>query len=91
MTIFAEFLKPRPAPRCDEDFGGCPVCGKVTEWLNVGPEHWCICDDDLTKWRIGLNLFSAWREETREQWLANEEKLRGYLEVQPMPPSGLAT
>ena len=65
-------------------FGGCPECGTNDGYLNVGREHWFVCDKHKTKWWIGSNLFSSWMEETEEEWQRNKIKLADYREVEPI-------
>ena len=43
--------------------GSCPHCGDADGMLNVGPDHWVVCRAHKTKWRIGSNLYSSWRED----------------------------
>ncbi len=78
----------RPNVTTDAYFGGCPVCGETTGNLNVGRDHWFICDKHRTKWCIGSNLFSSWRDETEAEWQRNAEKLAGYRAVNPIYKSG---
>jgi hypothetical protein len=33
------------------------------------------------KWLIGANLFSSWRYQNVDIWMANEKKLRKYREI----------
>lgn len=66
-------------------FGGCPHCGANHGFLNVGRAHWIACDTHKTKWCIGSNVFSDWKEENEAIWLQNAEKLAGYSEVKPLP------
>lgn len=68
----------------DEYFGGCPKCGKTDGYVNVGRSHWGVCDEHKTKWPIGANLFSSWKEETEKQWKRNANLLEGYTEVEPL-------
>ncbi len=70
----------------DEYFGGCPECGENNGYLNVNRSHWCVCDAHRTKWLVGENLFSAWRDETEADWQRNAEKLAGHREVKPIYP-----
>ena len=70
----------------DEYFGGCPVCGDTTDCLNVNRSHWMVCDKHKTKWCIGANLFSSWRDETEDVWRRNSETLAGYANVDPVSP-----
>jgi hypothetical protein len=68
-------------------FGGCPQCGKDDGYTNVGRSHWFFCKAHKTKWCIGANLFSSWRDETEdEQRRAYDEIGMGeYTEVEPLP------
>ena len=68
----------------DEYFGGCPKCGESDGHLNVGRNHWAVCDTHKTTWPIGENLFSGWHDETEADWQRNEEKLAGYRQVEPI-------
>ena len=34
-------------------FGGCPECGNTDGYMNVGSEHWFVCDVHRIKWFIG--------------------------------------
>ena len=65
-------------------FGGCPECGGTHGSYNIGQEHWFVCEDHKTKWWIGSNLFSSWREESEEVWRRNNEKLTAYVPVVPL-------
>jgi hypothetical protein len=62
--------------------GVCPECGRLGEFFNVGPVHWCVCRRHGLTWRIGENLFSGWRNESREQWLMNADFLCRCREVE---------
>ncbi len=70
----------------DEYFGGCPECGETNGYLNVGRSHWFVCDAHRTKWFIGENLFSSWRDESEADWRRSAEKLAGHREVKPIYP-----
>ena len=70
----------------DAYFGGCPECGDTSGYLNIGREHWFVCDKHKTKWCIGENLFSGWRDETEAEWERNSDKLAGYNKVDPVSP-----
>lgn len=65
-------------------FGDCPKCGRTDGYLNIGCDHWFVCDRHKTKWYIGSNLFSCWKEETPETWLKNQDKLAYHREVKPL-------
>lgn len=73
-------------PRVENYFGGCPECGGTNGFVNVGANHWFVCDEHRTKWCCGTNLFSHWREEDEAEWLRNANLLSGYREVMPLLP-----
>ena len=64
--------------------GVCPRCGKSDGYLNVHKSHWGICRSCGTKWPIGSDLFSSWKNETKEDWGRNAELLSDLTEVQPI-------
>ena len=78
-----ECKKPRHAY---SGFGGCPHCGQDDGYLNVGREHWFFCREHKTKWRVGTNLFSSWREEDEGAWQRNRFTLAEYMTVDPVRP-----
>ena len=61
---------------------GCPHCGANNGFFNVGQAHWLVCDVHKTKWCIGSNLFSSWKQESETIWWKNAEKLANYSEVE---------
>ena len=71
----------------DEYFGGCPECGKQEGVLNIGRDHWAVCDTHKNKWPIGSNVFSSWRDETERVWARNERRLADYINVKPLLPT----
>lgn len=71
-------------PRVENYFGGCPECGDCTVVLNVGGNHWFVCERHQTKWCVGYNLFSSWREETQDLWERNAVQLSEMREVEPL-------
>ena len=75
--------KQRAADAC---FGSCPVCGGSDGHINVGRSHWFRCDEHKVAWCIGSNLFSAWRDETREEqkMLYDEIGMSEYRIVEPL-------
>ena len=79
-------LRPTAGAEVETDlhFGGCPHCSKTDGYINVGRDHWFVCDQHRTKWWAGSNLFSSWRDETEEEWLRNEYKLENYISVDPV-------
>ena len=85
MTHDAETETP-PAriERADNHFGACPLCGGSDQFLNIGRDHWMVCERHKVKWPIGSNLFGCWRSETEEDWKHNAEVLRAYAQVKPV-------
>ena len=65
---------------------GCPHCGGNDGYLNVEREHRFMCNKHMTKWLIGSNLFSGWRDEGEEVWLRNQYRLQNYMTVPPVYP-----
>jgi hypothetical protein len=65
-------------------FGDCPHCLKSNGILNVGRNHFGVCDEHKVFWWIGSNVFSGWKDETEEEWQRNEEKLSGFTRVEPV-------
>lgn len=72
-----------PAGGC---FGICPECDGHDGYFNIGANHWFACHTHKTKWKIGENLFSSWKDKTEEQWRTNAETLSSYEEVEPDMP-----
>jgi len=46
--------------------------------MNIGRGHWMVCDQCKITWFIGSNLFSSWRLESKETWIANSEHIKDY-------------
>ena len=67
-------------------FGVYPVCGYTDGYINNGAEHWFVCDVDLTKWYIGTNLFSDWKDETELEQRRSKRLLSGYVQVESVRP-----
>lgn len=65
-------------------FGGCPECGENDGFLNVEGTHVFVCHIHKTGWIVGVNLFSAWKEESEEIWEANIKLLKDYRQVEPL-------
>ena len=63
--------------------GDCPRCGANDGYMNVGREHWGVCHRHRAKWLRGENLFRSWREQSPEDWRANQDQLDHYDVVQP--------
>jgi hypothetical protein len=84
-------LQPKPRPEAIDYFGGCPKCWRNDGCLNVGPVHWFICHKHRTKWFVGENLFSTWRDETEDEWQANHDRIREYRLVDAVEPPRVTT
>ena len=74
----------RAAITTDAYFGGGPHCDANDGYMNVERDHWCVCDKHKTKWRIGSNLFSDWKDEDENVWMKNEYRLANYMKVEPV-------
>jgi hypothetical protein len=72
----------------DQYFGWCPECGSHDGYCNIGRDHWVFCDAHRTKWWVGSNLFSAWRDDDEATWERNAEHLAAYRVVDPHTPTG---
>jgi hypothetical protein len=75
----------RPARR-DDHFGNCPECGRTDGCLSVGSDHWYHCRMHRTKWWVGSNLFSGWRDQSEDDWARNDATLSLYRAVIPVFP-----
>ena len=76
--------QPYTGPITQDRGGGCPYCGQNEGYMNIGRSHWYRCSKHKTKWLIGENLFSSWRDENPSIWKQNAQKLEGYKEVRPI-------
>jgi len=65
----------------DRHFGGCPVCGSASGYVNVGRDHFMTCHVHRVYSCIGFNLFSSWVDETEEVWETNARLLDSFTEV----------
>jgi hypothetical protein len=72
-------------PHVTNYFGGCPICGRTDGCKSVGRDHWYVCDEHKTKWCVGSNLFSVWRELTEAEHQRNYYLLATYREVASLP------
>ncbi len=70
-------------PGVEDSFGLCPICLGEPIFRNIGRDHIASCDEHKVKWRVGSNLFSAWRDETEEVWKQNAADLENFKEVKP--------
>ena len=67
-------------------WGGCPACYGNDGFLNAGRDHWFICREHKVRWWYGSNLFSIWRDQSREDHARQAAELRGYREIEPWYP-----
>jgi hypothetical protein len=74
-------------PNVDNYFGGCPRCSKTDGYINIGRSHWFFCKAHRTKWWVGSNIFSSWREQTEDQQRRayDEIGLANFTVVEPLP------
>ena len=56
-------------------FGGCPVCHKTDEHINVKSSHWFLCKEHKLAWCTSANMFGGWRHESEVEWAQNEKTL----------------
>lgn len=82
--------EPQAAVDTDQYFGGCPQCGGDNGYLNVGGNHWFVCNEHKTRWCVGWNLFSSWKDEDEACWAKNAEHLKEYADVKPIYPPEVA-
>lgn len=94
LQVLAEWLRNRNAPVNSSqpiaevidsgELGGvCPQCYRTDGYVNIGKEHWGICDVHRVRWPIGYNLFSDWQHESRDEQEETWSKVAPYVVVQP--------
>jgi hypothetical protein len=56
--------------------------------INVGRIHWMICETHKTKWWLGSNLLSSWRDQTEDEQRAiyDAKGVGTFDEVEPYHP-----
>src|ERR1035437_4279819 len=74
-----------PCNAVNHNFGVCPICHRTSDYLNVGNDHWFVCNEHKTKWAVGANLFSSCMDETPEQQRAEQEKI-GFATYEKVEP-----
>jgi hypothetical protein len=69
-------------------FGLCPECQQVDGYINIGKSHWFYCKQHQTRWCVGINLFSSWRDQTEAEQRRIYEKLEfhNFERVEPYSP-----
>lgn len=70
------------APTVSRD-GNCPDCHLASKMLNVGRDHYGVCDQHKVFWHIGSDVYSEWRQESESVWQRNDATLRSYTQVAP--------
>jgi hypothetical protein len=72
----------------DGYFGLCPICKKTDGYLNIGRSHWFFCEKHRSRWCIGSNLFSSWRDETKSEQLRHCKEIGfdTFRDVKPFYP-----
>jgi hypothetical protein len=72
----------------DGYFGLCPICHKTDGYLNVGNQHWFVCEEHKVKWFVGENLFSSWMYETPGEQSREQKRLEfhSFVRVEPFYP-----
>ncbi len=74
----------------DSYWGFCPICHDHDGYVSVGPDHWFVCRAHRTRWWIGSNPFSCWKELSDLDHERNAAQLAGYREVESwVPPQEL--
>ena len=65
-------------------FFGDVTCihGHKTRLFNIGRGHYVACDKCRRYVSVGANLMSGWRQENKDIWQANFDRLREYQEVE---------
>ena len=65
-------------------FFGDVTCihGHKTRLFNIGRGHYVACDKCRSYVSVGANLMSGWRQENKDIWQANFDRLREYQEVE---------
>jgi hypothetical protein len=72
-----------------DHFGTCPHCHDYSDIINIGRSHWMICETHKTKWWLGSNLFSSWRDQTEDEQRAiyDAKGIDTFDEVKPCYPA----
>ena len=66
-------------------FGVCPTCRKTDGYANVRKLHIFFCREHKVRWRVGINLFSSWKDQTEDEQRHIYETvgLGGFAEIEP--------
>ncbi|MSR59448.1 MAG: hypothetical protein EXS05_17695 [Planctomycetaceae bacterium] len=67
-------------------FGRCPRCLREVPYMNIGRNHWFVCERDKVRWWAGSNLFSSWHDETEADWERNFETIKDFEDAKPYYP-----
>ncbi len=87
-----EVYIPDCVPHNDGYFGWCPDCFKAgIHRVTVGivrntshGDHWMTCEIHKTKWCLGNNLFSGWRDMSEKDLIDDEKILNQCQAVEPI-------
>ena len=70
------------SPQTDNTMtGGCPECGREDGFVNDGRNHFFFCRTHRLLWYGGSNLFSSWRDESREEQAEQWRRVADYRDV----------
>ena len=66
-------------------FGVCPTCRKTDGYANVGKLHIFFCRQHKVRWRVGINLFSSWKDQTEDEQrhIYDTVGLGDFTEIEP--------
>ncbi|MFC1597195.1 hypothetical protein ACFL5Q_04550 [Planctomycetota bacterium] len=74
----ASVPKSAKALALDSEYGVCPYCLSLDDWLYVEGDVWQVCHVDRTRWPLPANAFSRGGYGTEDEWRANETLVRDY-------------
>ncbi len=58
------------------------IHGHKTRLFNIGRVHYVACDKCRSYIAVGANLTSCWRQENKDIWQANYDRIERYKEVE---------
>lgn len=72
----------------DGYFGLCPICKETDGYLNVGRNHWFVCEKHRVRWWVGENLFSDCHDESELEQQRHCEKIGfdAFKDIEPFYP-----
>jgi hypothetical protein len=82
---FCSICNTSPCNADNHYWGVCPTCHRTDGYINAGRTHIFFCREHRTRWIIGANLFSSWRDETEDEQRALYDQLEmgKFEEVEP--------